>query len=99
MAVEVPNPKYEELERLLRKLKRDADLVERALDKPQRRMRSRQVWVSDGNGTAARFEQDLTYQRGQLRKSIRALIAAVEETLKQTPKKIPIEQAMTTPGR
>jgi hypothetical protein len=99
VTVEVPNPKYEELERILRKLNRDAQLVERALDKPLRQMRSREVWVSDGNGTAARFEQDLTHQRGQLRKSISKLIEAVEETLKQTPKKIPIEQAMTTPGR
>jgi hypothetical protein len=94
VAVPIPNPEYEQLERLLRKLTSDADVVERALDKPQRRMRSREVWVSDGSGAAMAFERELTDQRRRLRAGIRKLIAAVEARLGQIPENVPIEQAM-----
>jgi hypothetical protein len=90
----VPNPKYRELEELLRKLQRDADVVERALDKPIKRMASRQVWVSGKGGAAAAFERDLIDQRRELRSAMRKLIAAVEDTLRRTPKEVsPMEAA------
>ncbi|GAA4073011.1 hypothetical protein [Actinomadura miaoliensis] len=84
----VPNPKYRELEELLRKLRRDADVVERALDKPIKRMASRHVWVSGKGGAAAAFERELIDQRRRLRSSMRNLIASVEDALRRTPKEV-----------
>ncbi|MBO2451792.1 hypothetical protein J4573_32220 [Actinomadura barringtoniae] len=91
----VPNPKYQELEQLLRRLKRDADIVERALDKPVRRMDSRQVWVSDKGGAATVFERELIDQRRRLRAAMRKLVESTEQTLHRTPKEVdPIEAGL-----
>ncbi|GAA4141393.1 hypothetical protein [Actinomadura keratinilytica] len=90
----VPNPKYRELEELLRKLRRDADVVEHALDKPIKRMASRQVWVSDKGGAAVIFERELHDQRRRLRSAMRDLIASVEDALRRTPEEVtPLEAA------
>ncbi|MFI0445811.1 hypothetical protein [Actinomadura sp. 6N118] len=84
----VPNPKYQELERLLRSLRQDAEYAERALDKPIRRMASRQVWVSGKRGAADAFERELIDQRHRLRASLRRLIQATEDALQRTPKEV-----------
>ncbi len=84
----IDNPTYQDLEDLLRRLKRDAEVVERALDKPVERMASRHVWVSGGGGAAAAFERDLIDQRQELRSSMAALIRATEEALQRTPKSL-----------
>ncbi|GAA1541135.1 hypothetical protein GCM10009678_24540 [Actinomadura kijaniata] len=84
----VPNPKYRELEELLRRLRRDADVIERALDRPVRRMASRHVWVSGSGGAAVAFERELIDQRRRLRSAVRALIVSVEEALRRTPREV-----------
>ncbi|WP_433335703.1 hypothetical protein [Spirillospora sp. CA-294931] len=81
------------MDELLRKLERDADIVERALDKPIKRMASRQVWVGERGGAASRFERDLIDRRRQLRASMRKLIAAVEDVKRRTPKECTVVEA------
>ncbi|GLZ14257.1 hypothetical protein Acsp04_44920 [Actinomadura sp. NBRC 104425] len=85
----VPNPKYRELQELLRNLRRDADMVEHALDEPIKQMASRHVWVGDKGGAAVVFESELLDQHRRLRSAMRDLIASVEEALRRTPEEVP----------
>lgn len=89
----VDNPFYAKLHQTLRDVRRDADYLERALNKPLDMMVSRRVWVTDRGGAAQAFQNDLDWQRRQLRTATRNILEAVESALRQTPRQVTRDEA------
>ncbi len=93
MADLVDNPFYARLAQAVRAVRKDADSLERVLNKPFDMMTSRQVWVTDQGGAAQAFQNDLGDQRRQLRSALRGIVQAAEAALSSTPRQVTREEA------
>jgi hypothetical protein len=81
----VPNPRYAELQQVLAEVRTRAERLEAALDPPYRQFTGRAVWVGE---TADGFGKALALHRSRLKAAARALVAAVEAELRDTPREV-----------
>jgi hypothetical protein len=86
----VPNPRYQDLERLKARIERAAPALRGALDRPAQDMGSRKVWIGT---TAEAFEREVSGRKQRLASAVQALLDGVEAELRATPRECTPEQA------
>jgi hypothetical protein len=86
----VPNPRYQDLERLKARIERAAPALRSALDRPAQDMGSRKVWIGT---TAEAFEREVSGRKQRLASASQALLDGVEAELRATPRECTPEQA------
>ncbi|GAA0445482.1 hypothetical protein Acor_76020 [Acrocarpospora corrugata] len=80
-----PNPRSEELRRVLAKVRVQVAQLEEALDRPHVEFTGKAVWV----GPVARtFTEELTARRARLRVLAQRIIEELENELRGTPERV-----------
>lgn len=87
----VPNPEYQELERVRRRVVDRAAVIAAALDRPVQGMGSGQVWTGP---VADRLGQEVAGRKHRLAQLSRALVDGVDARLRSTPQQCPRDQAV-----
>jgi hypothetical protein len=86
----VPNPRYQELERLKARIENAAPALRTALDRPAQDMGGRQVWIGT---TAEAFGREVSGRRQRLGTAVQALLDGVDAELRATPRECTPEEA------